>query len=120
MQTALLLGVAIWIAGTAAIRVAGHHFLSVGRTGLTLALYAAGFVAMAAAVPWIFRRMGLQREAAFQAVTLLRLPTLILDPFSCLFFSPVFPNLDPAAAGVFGGWMLICCGGAVLGVWVKS
>jgi hypothetical protein len=47
------------------------------------------------------------------------LPTLLLDPFSCAFFHTVFPNLDPGAAGAFGGWMLIFCAGAVAGVWVK-
>ena len=47
------------------------------------------------------------------------LPTLILDPFSCAFFPSVFPNMDPAAAGIFGGLMLICCGGAVACLSVK-
>jgi hypothetical protein len=47
------------------------------------------------------------------------LPTLILDPFSCAFFTTMFPNLDPGAAGAFGGWVLISCGGGVAGVWRK-
>ena len=120
MRRALLLGLLIWIAGTVAIRVTGHHFLFADRPGPTLALYLAGFVLVALAVPWICRRLGLDRAGSFQAATLLMLPTLILDPFSCLFFTTVFPNLDPSAAGVFGGWMLACCGGAAAGVWVKS
>lgn len=120
MRWALLLGLLIWGGGTIAIRLAGHHFLLAGRTGLTLLLYAASFVLMALAVPWICRRLGLDGEASFRGATLLMLPTLVVDPFSCLFFSAVFPNLDPAVAGVFGGWMLICCGGAAAGVWVKS
>ncbi len=39
--------------------------------------------------------------------------------FSCLFFQTLFPNVQPAAAGLFGGWMLICCGGAIAGAFVK-
>jgi hypothetical protein len=48
------------------------------------------------------------------------LPTLLLDPFSCAFFTVIFPNVEPGAAGVLGGWMLIFCAGAVVGVWLKA
>jgi hypothetical protein len=27
-----------------------------------------------------------------------------------------YPNLSAAAAGIFGGWMLICCGGGLAGL----
>jgi hypothetical protein len=120
MRKALLLGLLIWIAGTGAIRLAGHHILIVARWGQTAVLYLASFLLTAWWIPRICRRLAMDRAASFQAATLLMLPTLILDPFSCLFFTTVFPNLDPAAAGLFGGWMLICCGGAAAGVWVKS
>ena len=46
----------------------------------------------------------------------LALPTLLFDPFSSAFFSAIFPNIAPEMAGVFGGWMLVCCAGALLGV----
>jgi hypothetical protein len=72
---------------------------------------------MAFLVPRICRRLGFQKDQWPRAATLLILPTLVLDPFSCAFFSSMFPNLDPAAAGAFGGWMLICCGGGIAGVW---
>src|ERR1035438_6681005 len=64
----------------------------------------------------ICRRLGLERDLWPKAATLLILPTLILDPFSCAFFTTIFPNLDPGAAGAFGGWILICCGGGTGGV----
>jgi len=54
---------------------------------------------------------------AIEGVTLLALPTLLFDPFSCLYFAALFPNVAAPAAGIFGGWMLICCGGAVAGAW---
>jgi Family of unknown function (DUF5367) len=43
------------------------------------------------------------------------LPTLLLDPFSSAFFPTVFPNMAPELSGVFGGWMLICCAGGLVG-----
>ncbi len=46
------------------------------------------------------------------------LPTLLLDPFSSAFFPAVFPNMAPEVAGVFGGWMLWCCAGALVGVMI--
>jgi hypothetical protein len=47
------------------------------------------------------------------------LPTLLLDPFSSAFFPAVFPNIAPEMAGVFGGWMLCSCAGALLGAAVR-
>ena len=102
----------MWLVGTVGIRVAGQHLLRPDRPVITLLLYAISFVAMAIVVPNIVKR-----DRA--AVTLLMLPTLTLDALACLFFTTVYPNVAPAAAGLFGGWMLICCGGAVAGVWLR-
>jgi hypothetical protein len=115
----LVTGILIWIGGTAAIRLAGHSFLRPGRTFSTMALYLASFLLMALLVPRICRRLGLERDLWPKGATLLILPTLILDPFACAFFTAIYPNLDPGAAGAFGGLMLICCGGGVAGVWRK-
>lgn len=116
----LITGILIWTCGTLGIRLAGHGLLRPERGAQTVILYLASFLLMAFLVPRICRRLGFQREQWTQAATLLILPTLILDPFSCAFFSSLFPNLDPAAAGAFGGWMLICCGGGVAGVWRRA
>ena len=113
----LLVGLLLWLLGTIAIRLAGHRLLHANQPFPTVMLYLLSFVLMALLVRRIFR--GLQHDLHPAAATLLMLPTLVLDPFSCAFFSVVFPNVDPAAAGVFGGWMLIFCAGAVAGVWVK-
>ncbi|MGC9951853.1 MAG: DUF5367 family protein [Bryobacteraceae bacterium] len=117
MLRTLIAGLFIWIAGTLGVRLSGHRLLQPGHAVQTVVLYAASFVLMALLIPRICRRLGFQRDLWPKAATLLILPTLILDPFSCAFFSTVFPNLDPAAAGAFGGWMLICCGGGIAGVW---
>jgi hypothetical protein len=115
----LITGILIWIAGTAGLRLSGHRLLQPGHAAQTIILYAVSFILMAFLVPLICRRIGFQRDLWPKAATLLILPTLILDPFSCAFFTTMFPNLDPGAAGVFGGWILICCGGGVAGVWRK-
>lgn len=119
MKRAFRVGILIWLLGTVAIRLGGHRLLRASEPGRAVILYVASFAAMALLVPWICRRLKLDRGAWFPAATLLMLPTLLLDPFSCLFFTRIFPGADPAAAGVFGGWMLICCGGAVVGVWAR-
>jgi len=116
----LVTGIVIWTGGTAGIRLAGHRLLQPGHTAQTVGLYVVSFILMALLVPRICRRIGFERDLWPKAATLLILPTLVLDPFSCAFFTSMFPNLDPAAAGVFGGWMLICCGGGVAGVWRKA
>ena len=115
-----LLGLLIWVAGTITIRIWGQYFLQPQLTARTLTLYAASFVAMALLIPLMLRLLGVEESSWPRGACLLILPTLILDPFSCLFFASAFPNVDPAAAGAFGGWMLICCGGAVVAVLVRS
>ncbi|HXZ11397.1 MAG TPA: DUF5367 family protein [Candidatus Sulfotelmatobacter sp.] len=117
MGRPLLYGFLLWLAGTIFIRFRGDTLLRPGRVASTLILYAASFLLMAILVPRILRRLKVEKELWFEATALLILPTLILDPLACVFFSRVYPNLDPAAAGTFGGWMLIFCAGAITGVW---
>lgn len=107
---ALLIGIAFWLGGTLVIRFAGQHLL---RPDRALLLYLFSFILLASITPILLK--GTERRSA---VTLLMLPTLILDALACPFFATVYPNVDPMAAGLFGGWMLICCGGAVAGVWL--
>lgn len=116
----LTTGILIWTIGSLGVRLAGQRLLRPGHTVATIVLYAVSFILMALLVPRICRRLGFERPQWPTAATLLILPTLILDPFSCAFFTAIFPNVDPAAARAFGGWMLICCGGGVAGVWRKS
>ena len=119
MKRVFLYGLALWLTGTFAIRFGGYRLLDAQAPVRALILYAASFAAMVLVVPRICRALGLERDAWFAAVTLLMLPTLILDPLSCIFFTRLFPGADPSAAGIFGGWMLSFCGGAVAGVWVR-
>jgi len=119
MRRALIYGVLLWLVGTIAIRFGAYRLLDAQVPYRALLLYAVSFATMAVVVPGICRGLGLEKDAWFPATTLLMLPTLILDPLSCVFFTRLFPGADPAAAGIFGGWMLAFCGGAVAGVWVR-
>jgi uncharacterized protein DUF5367 len=118
MTRILQLGIVLWTLGTIAIRLAGHRLLHPNQPLHTVLLYLVSLVLMALVARRICHRLRLERDCWPQAASLLILPTLILDPFSCVFFPTVFPNIDPAAAGIFGGWMLICCAGAIAGAWV--
>jgi hypothetical protein len=70
---------------------------------------------------WVVRRLcrRLPREQWLAGALSVALPTLLLDPFSSAFFPVVFPNMAPQVAGVFGGWMLCCCAGALIGVTIR-
>jgi hypothetical protein len=71
---------------------------------------------MAGLVRRLCMRFHLEREQWLQGAFSVALPTLLLDPFSSAFFPVVFPNMAPEVAGTFGGWMLWCCAGALVGV----
>jgi hypothetical protein len=46
-------------------------------------------------------------EYAIGAIVLVA-PGMLLDTISAIWFSRVFPNIAPDAAGLFGGWLLFC------------
>lgn len=111
-------GLAIWLAATLALRFVGQRLLMPGNWQETLILFAISFPLMAGLVRRLCRHLPSQEKLA--GGLSVALPTLLLDPFSSAFFSTVFPNMSPQVAGVFGGWMLFCCAGALLGVAIKQ
>jgi hypothetical protein len=115
----LLYGIGLWLAGTISLRLFGERLLHLHQSISTLILFAASFAVMA----WLVRRLctgfHLKREQWPMGAISLALPTLLLDPFSSAFFPAIFPNMAPEAAGVFGGWMLCCCAGAMAGAIFK-
>jgi hypothetical protein len=113
-------GLAIWIAATALLRLRGQNFLRPGTPARTLILFAITFPLIAWLVRRICRRFHLPRDQWLAGAFWLLLPTLLLDPFSSAFFPIVFPNMAPEVAGVFGGWMLWCCAGGLVGVSIRS
>ncbi|HEY6251095.1 MAG TPA: DUF5367 family protein [Candidatus Angelobacter sp.] len=85
-----------------------------------LMLFALSFAFMALLARRLCRGAHLSREDWPRGAISLVLPTLLLDPFSSAFFPKVFPNMAAGMAGVFGGWMLVCCAGALAGVIVDK
>lgn len=111
----LLSGLVLWIAGTVALRVWGRAILHPGSPSAALALFAVSFALMFLVARRLCKRFHIERKLWLEGTVALVLPTLLLDPFSCAFFSSVFPNIPVEAAGLFGGWMLCCCCGALSG-----
>jgi hypothetical protein len=115
MYRIFMLGLLIWIASTVVIRLIGQRLLHPDQIAQPVLLYAISLVLMILLVRGIALWQKIERGDWIRVAGWLALPTLLLDPFSCIFFNRLFPNMDPAVAGIFGGWMLISCCGAVLG-----
>ena len=111
----LIYGFALWIVGTIGVRLGGQLLLRPESAVSILVLYALSILAMALLARRLCRVAGLPRSQWPAGAVSLALPTLLLDPLSSAFFHNVFPNITPTAAGLFGGWMLCCCAGALLG-----
>ena len=109
------IGLVIWIAATLALRFVGQFILRPRPWPATVILFAVSFVLMAWLARRLCRRFQVPPEQWPDGAISLAMPTLLLDPFSSAFFPVVFPNLAPELAGVFGGWMLVCCAGALMG-----
>lgn len=109
-------GILLWVVGTIVLRVAGQRLLPPSNSAGTVLLIVATFPAAAWVVRRICRRAHLRREDWLAGAIAIVLPTLSLDAFSAALFPVIFPNIAPGAAGVFGGWMLACCAGGLLGV----
>ena len=120
MKTKLLvLGFIFWFAATLALRAVGQLLLVDSHWPRVVVLFAISFAAVAILVRIVCIRARLAPQDWPAGAVSLLLPTLLLDPFSSAFFPLVFPNMAPENAGVFGGWMLICCAGGLLGSLVR-
>ncbi len=116
MLRCLTVGFIIWLAATIALRFTGQYLLHPENLVAIAVLLAASFPLMALVARQICAGAGLPREQWPAAGIFLVMPTLVFDTFSTVFFPLVYPNIPPQAAGLFGGWMLCCCAGALLGV----
>ena len=114
-KTLFVYGLGIWLGATIALRLGGQYLLRPRDPAGTAVLFAVTFPLMA----WIVRRLCVRNRLAPEewpmGAIAIAMPTLLLDPFSSVFFPVAFPNMAPELAGIFGGWMLWCCAGALLG-----
>ncbi len=114
-----LYGLAGWLAATIALRFGGQFLLRPGDWTRTLIVFAVSFPLMSLLVRRLCSGVRMRREDWLAGAVIVLLPTLLLDPFSSAFFPSVFPNMSPDMAGVFGGWMLWCCAGALVGASIR-
>src|SRR5271170_3752060 len=85
-------GLIIWLAATVALRVAGQHLVRPADPVGTFILFVVSFPLMA----WLVRRLCAGAHLPFEqflaGAVSVALPTLLLDPFSCVFFPVLFPT----------------------------
>jgi len=115
-----LYGFAGWLIATVALRFWGQFVLRPGDWIRTLTVFALSFPLMALLVRRLCSGFRLRDGEWLSGALMVLLPTLLLDPFSSAFFPTAFPNMSPDVAGVFGGWMLWCCAGALVGAAIPS
>lgn len=113
----VIVGFAGWLAATLGLRLIGQFLLQPENPFAILRLFGVSLALMALLARKVCEHLPPQQRLS-GAVSLM-LPTLLLDPFSSAFFSSVFPNINPSAAGLFGGWMLWCCASAIAGVTLR-
>jgi hypothetical protein len=111
----ILLGLFFWFVATLALRAFGQDVISDRNWLHVVLLFTISFAIVALLVRFACMRARLAPEQWPAGAISLLLPTLLLDPFSSAFFADVFPNMAPEVAGIFGGWMIICCAGGLLG-----
>jgi len=116
MRRCLITGFVIWLVATITLRFTGQYLLFPESLVGTAALLLASFPMMAFVARRICADAALPRADWPAAGIFLVMPTLVLDTLSTVFFPIVYPNIPREAAGLFGGWMLCCCAGALLGV----
>lgn len=116
MRRCMVVGFFIWLVGTLVLRVAGQYFLYPENMLAIALLLLTSFPAMALVARRVCSDASIPREQWPAAAIFLVTPSLVLDTFSSAFFPLVYPNIPAQAAGLFGGWILWCCAGALLGV----
>jgi hypothetical protein len=119
MRRCFMIGLTLWLGATVLLRFAGQYLLRPESLLASAALLVASFPLMALVARRICADAALPPESWPAAGALLIIPSLVLDTFSSAFFPIVYPNMSPGTAGLFGGWILCCCAGALTGVNLK-
>jgi hypothetical protein len=108
-------GLLVWLVVSIAIRMFGQLVFIPGDPAVLAVLYLASFAGLVLALRLMFRLMSLLVQQVFLATILMVLPGMVLDGVALAFYPVVFPNLDPAACGLFGGWLLVAYAGVLAG-----
>lgn len=106
MKRIIILGLAIWLLATLALRLWGQYIFNPSDMLSVLCLLLASSLLMI----WLPRQIFRSRAPDTRAIAAIALvaPGMLLDTFSTIWFPVVFPNIRPDAAALFGGWLLLC------------
>ena len=103
MKRIALVGFAIWLAATVALRFAGQLVFRGSDAG-TLLLFAVSLPVMVLVARAV---LGGVRDRTLGAIALVA-PGMLLDSLTTIWFSRAFPNIRGDAAPIFAGWLLFC------------
>ncbi len=106
MRRIAVVGFAIWLAATIALRVFGQLVFRGPEVWRILAVLLASVPLMILVARAVLGALA-PAERALGSIALVA-PGMLLDTVSTIWFTRVFPNIRPDAAAVFGGWLLLC------------
>jgi hypothetical protein len=120
MKRLILVGFAIWLVATIALRLAGQWVLNPARPVSIIVLLAISGLLLFRLPRLLFSRFAIPPDQRALGGIALVVPGMLLDTFSAICFASVFPNMRPDAAGLFGGWLLLCNAAALAGAALQS
>jgi hypothetical protein len=106
MRRIAAVGFAIWLGATVVLRIAGQFVFGTGGTDGTLLVLLVSVPLMVAVARAVLGGLP-PAERPLGAIALVA-PGMLLDTFSTIWFTRVFPNIRQDAAPTFGGWLLLC------------
>jgi hypothetical protein len=101
-----LFGFVLWLGTTAMLRFSGQDLFHPGETRL-LILMIGWPLAMVALTVFVLRILHEAKVDRAEAAIAFAMPGMALDVYALNAFDKVFPNLDAALDGVFGGIKLL-------------
>ena len=107
MKPLVIAGFTIWLLATITLRLAGQWIVRPGLVG-AIVLLAVSAPLMFQLPRGLFVRFAVDPSRFALGGIALVAPGMLLDTISAIWFSQVFPNMPPEAAGLFGGWLLFC------------
>jgi len=96
-------GFALWLVGTAALRLVGQHLFG---TPIVLLTFVLTVPLLGLVVMRLFAARRLEQARRPLAAIALVMPGMVLDVFSLTFAATVFPNIPAAAHGLLAAWLL--------------
>ncbi len=108
MKRLAFAGFVIWLVATLVLRAGGQWIITPDRAASIGVLLGLSTPVMFALPRRLFARFSIARNQYARGAIALVAPGMALDTISAIWFPWIFPNMRPDAAGLFGGWLLLC------------